>query len=58
MKKQTKIIERVTKQFINQIVEQEVLGWPPQCGALYFQPVRPKKEEVVQPSCEQYTEKL
>lgn len=45
MKKQKHTIEDITKQIIKKIVDQEVYGWPPQCATIYFQPVRPSKEE-------------
>ncbi len=42
MKKQKKIIEGVTKCVVKKIVDMEVYGWPPQCGTIYYQPLRPK----------------
>lgn len=43
MKKQKHIIEGVTKRVVNKIVDVEVYGWPPQCGTIYYQPVRPSR---------------
>ncbi len=45
MKRQKHTIEGMTKHVIKKIVDQEVYGWPPQCATIYFQPVRPSKEE-------------
>lgn len=44
MKKQKHIIEGVTKRVVKKIVDTEVYGWPPQCGTIYYQPLRPKHE--------------
>ena len=44
MKKQKHIIEGVTKRVVKKIVDMEVYGWPPQCGTIYYQPLRPKRE--------------
>lgn len=41
MKKQKHIIENATKLIARKIVDMEVYGWPPQCGTIYYQPVRP-----------------
>ena len=45
MKKQKHIIENATKLIARKIVDMEVYGWPPQCGTIYYQPVRPSKEK-------------
>ena len=58
MKQQNLGIEKAAKQIVKHITEQELYGWPPLCPALCYQPVRPKKEEAMQPSGEQYTGKL
>lgn len=58
MKQQSNRIENVAKQIVKYIAEQELYGWPPLCPALYYQPVRPKKEEVTQLNSDQYGEKL
>lgn len=58
MKQRSINIEKAAKRLVKHITEQEMFGWPPVCVALYYQPVRPKKEEAVQLSCEQYVEKL
>lgn len=44
MKKQKHIIEGVAKRVVKKIVDMEVYGWPPQCGTIYYQPLRPKRE--------------
>ncbi len=58
MKKQNLRIEKVTKQIIKHIADQEVYGWPPLCPALCYQPVRPKKEKEAQPTCELSPDKM
>lgn len=49
MKKQKYIIEDVTKRVVKKIVDLEVYGWPPQCGTIYYQPVRPSKGKREKP---------
>lgn len=34
-------LQKLWKKAINQIVEQEMLGWPPPCWGTYHQPERP-----------------
>lgn len=51
-------IEKVAKRLAKHITEQEVYGWPPLCSALYYQPVRPKKEKIAQLISEEHSEKL
>ena len=58
MKQRSINIEKAAKRLVKHIAEQEMFGWPPGGGALYYQPVRPKKEEAVQLSSEQYVGKL
>ena len=58
MKQQSNRIENAAKQIVKYIAEKELYGWPPLCPALYYQPVRPKKEEVTQLNSDQYGEKL
>lgn len=43
MKSKKHIIEDATKHIVKKIVDLEVYGWPPQCGTIYYQPVRPSK---------------
>lgn len=58
MKRQNISIEKVAKRLAKRITEQEVYGWPPLCPALYYQPIRPKKEKAAQLNSDQYSEKL
>lgn len=58
MKRQNISIEKVAKRLAKHITEQEVYGWPPLCPALYYQPIRPKKEKAAQLNSDQYSEKL
>ena len=58
MKRQNISIEKVAKRLAKHITEQEVYGWPPLCPALYYQPIRPKKEKAAQLNSNQYSEKL
>lgn len=58
MKRQSVSIEKVAKRLAKHITEQEVYGWPPLCPALYYQPIRPKKEKAAQLNSDQYSEKL
>lgn len=52
MKQQNIVIEKAAKQLVKHITEKEAYGWPPLCPALYYQPVRPKKEETAQSDSE------
>lgn len=58
MKRQNISIEKVAKRLAKHITEQEAYGWPPLCPALYYQPIRPKKEKAAQLNSNQYSEKL
>lgn len=58
MKQHSISIEKAAKQVVKHIIEQEAYGWPPLCPALYYQPVRPKKDEATEPGNSQYIEKL
>lgn len=58
MKQQSIRIENVAKQVVKHITDQEVYGWPPLCPALYYQPIRPKKEKAAQLNSDQHSEKL
>lgn len=58
MKRQNISIEKAAKQLVKHIADQEVYGWPPLCPALYYQPIRPKKEKAAQLNSDQYSEKL
>lgn len=42
MKQQRIGVEKVARQVVKKITEQEVYGWPPVCVALCYQPLRPK----------------
>lgn len=44
MKQQSISIEKVTRQLVKKITEQEIYGWPPVCVALCYHPLRPKHE--------------
>ena len=46
MKKQKNIIEGMTKQMVQKIVDQEVCEWPPQCAVFYYQPMRPSDKKI------------
>lgn len=48
MKQQKSIIEKVTKKIVEDITDVELYGWPPQCAAIYYQPMRPRKNIEVQ----------
>lgn len=52
MKQQNIIIEKAAKHLVKHIAEQEMFEWPPVCVALYYQPVRPKKENAAQSDSE------
>lgn len=58
MKQQNLRIEKVAKQLVKHITEQEAYGWPPRCPAICYQPIRPKKDEAAELGNGQYIEKL
>lgn len=43
MKKENEKMEKVIKRVITHMIDTELYGWPPQCSAFLYQPVRPKK---------------
>lgn len=45
MKQRSTRVEKVTKRLVKYIADQEVYTWPPRCLALYYQPVRPRKNK-------------
>ncbi len=47
MNNQKSIVEKVVKQVVKRIADHEAYGWPPQCAALYYQPVRPQRKTEI-----------
>ena len=45
MKKSKKLIAKLIEKSVNHMIDSELCEWPPQCTALYYQPVRPKRIE-------------
>lgn len=39
-----KPIEKIVSKTIHGIVSQEMMGWPPVCWGVFYQPERPKAE--------------
>lgn len=43
MKKQSEKFDGILKKVVQHMVDTELYGWPPQCTAFLYQPVRPQK---------------
>lgn len=43
MKKQSEKFDSILKKVVQHMVDAELYGWPPQCTAFLYQPVRPQK---------------
>lgn len=42
-----KPIEKLGKKVISNLTTRSLYGWPPECGALIYQPKRPCQNELV-----------
>lgn len=43
MKKQSEKFDSILKKVVQHMMDAELYGWPPQCTAFLYQPVRPQK---------------
>lgn len=39
--------EKVAKKVLNNVADIELYEWPPRCAAIFYQPIRPNRQNII-----------
>ena len=45
-------IKKIARKMLNDIADIELYEWPPRCTIVNYQPVRPKREDIISKKCD------
>ena len=51
MQKAAEKLKNLTRKIVDDMIDEEVEGWPPECTVFAYQPMRPCREELDATGC-------